>query len=442
MSHRRIWKRLLAAFGGLLLAWLLIALFFDPGPVDDSDLALPERKVDPAQNPYPEIRDFSLSEEGVKEIGRLDSMVEGEEVFEEAFVQSVLERNAEVLERFERYAAMRDWWQDEPVGSNMDFNYLFGWIRLAILKRAESIWLASRGEREAAIESAVSVLKFAAGLRASGGPLLTALMADSISGIGAKGVARLLQHHEFTGDELACLAAKLDDPVFSRNDLESVLRTEYAFIAATAMDRATFERVVRPTLSETPAWLPLPLAYKSNRTRSMLGDFYRAAVRASDGDCRSFIAEIDGAIPLGQWAKWSNVLTGNAIGFELCSLGNEPSKGAFQRSFAVQAQHSLLRVFVAMKRYRLDHGERPATLDLLVPAYLEAVPTDPMDGMPLRYNAKYRIVYSVGEDFTDDGGFSPDRRGAFESRQEISIELEPSDSASRPGLPEKKAAGD
>jgi hypothetical protein len=40
---------------------------------------------------------------------------------------------------------------------------------------------------------------------------------------------------------------------------------------------------------------------------------------------------------------------------------------------------------VALRRYRLDHGTYPATLDELVPAYLKAVPVNPFTGRPPQY---------------------------------------------------------
>ena len=65
---RRIPKRVLVAFGGLFVAWLLLILFFDPDLVDDADLALPVREIDPSQNPFPEIRNLALSGEEREEL--------------------------------------------------------------------------------------------------------------------------------------------------------------------------------------------------------------------------------------------------------------------------------------------------------------------------------------------------------------------------------------
>ena len=61
---------------------------------------------------------------------------------------------------------------------------------------------------------------------------------------------------------------------------------------------------------------------------------------------------------------------------------------------------------LVVERYRLAEGRLPQSLDNLVPAYMEAVPTDPFDGRSLRYRRLETgfVVYSVGEDLGDNGG--------------------------------------
>ena len=61
---------------------------------------------------------------------------------------------------------------------------------------------------------------------------------------------------------------------------------------------------------------------------------------------------------------------------------------------------------VAIERYRLDHGDSPAALDGLVPAYLASVPIDPFTGRPLLYRTDRSrfVIYSPGPDGKEDGG--------------------------------------
>ncbi|MHC4702293.1 MAG: hypothetical protein ACYTFQ_17130 [Planctomycetota bacterium] len=63
-------------------------------------------------------------------------------------------------------------------------------------------------------------------------------------------------------------------------------------------------------------------------------------------------------------------------------------------------------VGLAVQRYHLATGTLPGKLADLVPAYLESVPKDPFDGNELRYRNLDPgfVVYSVGEDLSDDGG--------------------------------------
>lgn len=59
--------------------------------------------------------------------------------------------------------------------------------------------------------------------------------------------------------------------------------------------------------------------------------------------------------------------------------------------------------------YRAQHdGQRPQTLDQLIPEFLKAVPADPLaqPATPLRYLPGPAIVYSVGTNGTDDQGSS------------------------------------
>ena len=79
----------------------------------------------------------------------------------------------------------------------------------------------------------------------------------------------------------------------------------------------------------------------------------------------------------------------------------------FRQRFFARSQ----TVALACRRYRAKHGCYPERLDELVPEFIAAVPLDPFDGKPLRYNNEHHYVWTVGEelafngevDFTSDG---------------------------------------
>jgi hypothetical protein len=89
-----------------------------------------------------------------------------------------------------------------------------------------------------------------------------------------------------------------------------------------------------------------------------------------------------------------------------------PSFGrAVEQHYRCVADRRLAAVCLAARLYALDHGGQfPARLDDLAPAYLPAVPADPLaaGGAPLRYvndpaDPRGPRVYSVGPDGADDG---------------------------------------
>ena len=87
-----------------------------------------------------------------------------------------------------------------------------------------------------------------------------------------------------------------------------------------------------------------------------------------------------------------------------------------QAGSTVEAIARLAVAGIALKRYALQHeGDYPAALETLVPVYMESLPTDWMDGQPLRYKRTAEntfVLYSVGVNGVDDGGDPSPREGA------------------------------
>jgi hypothetical protein len=78
-----------------------------------------------------------------------------------------------------------------------------------------------------------------------------------------------------------------------------------------------------------------------------------------------------------------------------------------------QAHSRVTQAGLAIERYRLAEGCLPESLKCLVPAYAQAIPMDPFDGRELKYRTLTTgyVVYSVGDDLTDEGGTERDGRG-------------------------------
>jgi len=84
-------------------------------------------------------------------------------------------------------------------------------------------------------------------------------------------------------------------------------------------------------------------------------------------------------------------------------------------AYCDKASHEATVTILALKRWHLEKNAYPATLDELVGAgYLKELPMDPYSDRPLIYKRTDDdfVLYSVGSNFTDDGGVSgKDREG-------------------------------
>ncbi|NOS72590.1 MAG: hypothetical protein HOP33_22050 [Verrucomicrobia bacterium] len=75
-----------------------------------------------------------------------------------------------------------------------------------------------------------------------------------------------------------------------------------------------------------------------------------------------------------------------------------------------QTQVDLARVACGLERYHLAHGQYPEALDALAPQFITKLPHDVINGQPLKYRRADDgsfVLYSVGWNEKDDGGFVP-----------------------------------
>ncbi len=94
------------------------------------------------------------------------------------------------------------------------------------------------------------------------------------------------------------------------------------------------------------------------------------------------------------------------------------SRGVYSVFAQYEASLRMVRTALAIERYERAHGALPEALDALTPGYLDAIPIDPFDGQPIRYQVRDNgyLLYSIGPDGGDDGGEPFDykeREGAY-----------------------------
>ena len=97
------------------------------------------------------------------------------------------------------------------------------------------------------------------------------------------------------------------------------------------------------------------------------------------------------------------------------------SKTAQKTAFG-QTVIDLATVACALERYRIANGEYPENLAVLAPRFLERIPSDVIDGEPLKYrratNGQF-VLYSVGWNEKDDGGVTAARKKGSTPGQDL-----------------------
>ncbi len=158
-----------------------------------------------------------------------------------------------------------------------------------------------------------------------------------------------------------------------------------------------------------------PIFYKPNRTLKHLGPLLREA-----------LANVDRPYARMDW-PYSKKISHRGIG-PYNYWGNEFVWGymfqsLLEKTRKLEANFATTRVGLALAGYANQHdGELPESLDQLVPDYIDALPLDPMDGEPLRYDREERKVWSIGRNLTDEGGL-PGDAPRYQEPHDIVVEI-------------------
>ncbi len=111
------------------------------------------------------------------------------------------------------------------------------------------------------------------------------------------------------------------------------------------------------------------------------------------------------------WDSWEAAFRAQPEGLVTRQLAPAVAPCA-ETAARADAQHDVLRLAVAVCRFRASRKRFPSAPSELVPGFIAAVPQDPFDGKPLRMKKAEGklVVYSIGPDAIDNGGAPFDRQ--------------------------------
>lgn len=355
---------------------------------------------------------------------RLRSALQGEE--DRDWVDELWRNHAAAFQELERaLSAPRISIPTFPVdGPNAeDWDALLAISDLVRVAAARSRNLAIQGDRANALEHAVLGLRVGRSLSEARQPnLLVMMFAVATQSISLRQVEFILRGAPLSPEEAIGVVRRLGGYRLATAAWPDVWASEYRFARSVIRnvvqeperepDVAYREMLMGlegdiPRALSIARFLPSSYLFQPNRTVTEFAGIYRELAERSVLDCAQTYRGDADSIRAWQWteethALWE-LLRPNFVGRMVVQI-SAPNYMRFDlKRCHADTKISLLQTLVGLTAYQRANGELPASLDALVPDYLPAVPEDRFDGQPIRYSRERALVYSVGEDFTDDG---------------------------------------
>jgi hypothetical protein len=268
--------------------------------------------------------------------------------------------------------------------------------------------------------------------------LISEIVRIAMAAIARTTVWEALQADGWTDADMAQLSQVWESAAFATNmihDLEGELI--FALSEYDAMRKANsnavdvilgLQKLVPPNESERPWW---EKAVKLLPAGEKCADFFKEQVYCRlwrfawlDQDELHYLRFLEGLLDLAHRAESEKSLAAiepalggllePAIQMSFYNNLRYPQVGSFgslaislKKSMKAEAERSLVLTAIALKRYSMRFGKPPDSLQALVPQFLSAIPIDYMNGQPIKYRLEPDgtfLLYSVGEDYKDDGG--------------------------------------
>ena len=335
-------------------------------------------------------------------------------------LDALVAENAEAIALFQN-AARRAKWYDAAARHKGFFDNFFpcgAFTKMAKLYKAKAERQVARGEIAAAVEVAGDLLMLGRTIQSGSESIVCWLVGYGASGMGANLAVSIVASGKASDEDLRALLVILSsaDSSMWRKSLQQAVNNEFVYVFGDA------QRIVRLDVAkalpcEWKQILPMRFSYHPNRTTAL---YVKMAGKAKEllssdydkGAWDSFHSEIETATP-----RLFGRFTPNHVGWLLL--------GAVLPAYNELAKHlargevglSAAKVAVAAELYRRKTGQRPESLDALVPEFLPSVPVDPFDhGAPLKYDAERGIVWTVGPDRDFNGEMQPGKKSYGRNR--------------------------
>ena len=375
----------------------------DTEPPDDGDLAVVRHNIPADENAYTCFAEACAALDCPSDTyNRIDEGISAG-VWDTNAIVSLLASNETAISHVEEGLKHERCEVPEITSFDTLLPYVADYRSLARLMALKARMQDRQGNQEEALETALGVVRFGHLIEDCGGGLIHYLVGLAIKGIGLDIVEDVLADYALPADVLRDCARRLAAYGPNVAGLQNVFRVEYLG-ACSAIDQVSSGKAGLGDLDGSGSSFKVssvPYIFQPNRTKARFADFYRPLMEEVPRP-HSEIEIIDMGLD-ERVSKWM-LLKPNGVGEILVRLIMPAVTAVFDRKAREEVHVHCVSLVLAMTAHEKQEGSLPASLDELVPAYLDLVPRDGYDGKPLRYSRERRIVYSAGQDLQDNGG--------------------------------------
>ncbi len=428
-KSRKLWILGAALFltpvlGLAALLYLLYLAVQDEPPPADGDLRKYRREVSAAENGFFSV---NLMDKDVNWPREDEKVKGGSEQFDLQEAQTLLGTHAEVLKRFDDCLGPADFQIPEVQSFSARMPYLLAWRELSYLVSCRQRFLYESGKEKEALQEALKLIRFGYRIENSQGPLVNYLVGIAIRAIGVQDLRQGLRRTAVGIEDLKPLIEEVGRYPVRARAYQETLKVEYNWLAG-ALDQAAAGNSQELAGMASGFWSRIgnrkPFLKPQQTKRLLSKDMRRMIENAAK--VAGEREEIDFQKKYGRLkGNKSFDFLNNGVGKVMLSFLLPTWWKSVKEKDIAEFYMAALQAELALRCFQKAHGRLPDSLEALVPEFLRAVPLDPYDGKPLKYDPAKQIIYAVGQDLKDSGGSKePDSEKACYDRDEPTFRID------------------
>lgn len=408
----------------LIISFLSLPRFLslfskDIAPINDSDLQLQKVSVADSDNAYFDLIKIGgvIYEPKDKSQIILD-MVAGK-TWDSQLAEEIVSKNSQAFAYFVE-AARKPKYQDPETADPANITLstpltdIRFWRPITKLSIIRAMYLAKQGKDKEALDEALNSVIVGQKIQESQALLINYLGAIRMKGAGLETIQKIIFSSKLTSAELKQYAQELNKFYKNEDGLIMAFKGEYhaQSWAIDSIVRGNIEALKSIVGEEESQNLEIAKKIKDNyyfqpnKTKLLFAEYARANIKSVNQSCGEIkVTEVKPLTPTNPAKLYieENVI-GKILHDVIAASLTDVSMKKCQEDLLVGATQAM----IAIKAFKNDTNNYPASLNELIPNYLASIPQDPFDGKSLKYSATKKILYSVGEDLQDSGGSTGD----------------------------------